>query len=101
MPFSRGLGHGVPREQIQPLTEEEKKEKLAELRAKMAAKRAVKAEEDAKEALANEKIRRKQGNVGRILTTSSISFDLTLVFRCSGREQDQGRVEGKGDRQGS
>ncbi|KAH7890970.1 ubiquitin-related domain-containing protein [Phlebopus sp. FC_14] len=48
-------------EEIKPLTEEEKKEKLAELRAKMAAKRSVKAQEDAKEAKANEAIRRKQG----------------------------------------
>ncbi|KAG8221099.1 ubiquitin-related domain-containing protein, partial [Butyriboletus roseoflavus] len=48
-------------EEMKPLTEEERKEKLAELRAKMAAKRAVKVTEDAKEAKANEKIRRKQG----------------------------------------
>ncbi|KAH0836830.1 ubiquitin-related domain-containing protein [Lanmaoa asiatica] len=48
-------------EEIKPLTEEEKKEKLAELRAKMAAKRAVKSEQDAKEAKANENLRRKQG----------------------------------------
>ena len=49
--------------QIRPLTEEEKKQKLAELREKMAAKRAVKAKEDAKENLANEAIRRKAGRV--------------------------------------
>ncbi|KAI0730979.1 ubiquitin-related domain-containing protein [Earliella scabrosa] len=48
-------------EEIRPLTEEEKKQKLAELREKMAAKRAVKAKEDAKENLANEAIRRKAG----------------------------------------
>lgn len=48
-------------EEIKPLTEDEKKEKLAELREKMAAKRAVKAQEDAKEAKANEEIRRKSG----------------------------------------
>jgi UBX domain-containing protein 1/4 len=45
------------------LTEEEKKEKLAELRERMAAKRAVKAEEDKQEAKANEAIRRKSGKV--------------------------------------
>ena len=49
--------------QIKPLTEEEKKEKLAELRARMASKRQVKAKEDAKEAQANEAIRRKAGKV--------------------------------------
>ncbi|KIP03043.1 hypothetical protein PHLGIDRAFT_95250 [Phlebiopsis gigantea 11061_1 CR5-6] len=48
-------------EEVKPLTEEEKKEKLAELREKMAAKRAVKAREEAKEAKANEAIRRKSG----------------------------------------
>jgi len=48
-------------EEIKPLTEEEKQQKLVELRAKMADKRALKAEQDAKEAKANENIRRKQG----------------------------------------
>ncbi|KAI0766164.1 ubiquitin-related domain-containing protein [Trametes elegans] len=48
-------------DEIKPLTEEEKKQKLAELREKLAAKRAVKAKEDAKETLANEAIRRKAG----------------------------------------
>ncbi|KAI1790270.1 ubiquitin-related domain-containing protein [Ganoderma leucocontextum] len=48
-------------EEIKLLTEEEKKQKLAELREKMDVKRAVKAKEDAKENLANEAIRRKAG----------------------------------------
>lgn len=48
-------------EEIKPLTEEEKKQKLAELREKMAAKRAAKAKEEAKEQRANEAIRRKSG----------------------------------------
>jgi hypothetical protein len=48
------------------LTEEEKKQKLAELREKMAAKRATKAVEEAKEAKANETLRRKTGKVGLI-----------------------------------
>ncbi|KAI0741818.1 ubiquitin-related domain-containing protein [Daedaleopsis nitida] len=48
-------------EEIKPLTEEEKQQKLAELREKMAAKRAVKAKEEAKETIANEAIRRKAG----------------------------------------
>jgi hypothetical protein len=48
---------------IKPLTEEEKKQKLAELREKMNEKRAKKAEEEAKEARANELIRRKAGRV--------------------------------------
>ncbi|KZT07347.1 uncharacterized protein LAESUDRAFT_812327 [Laetiporus sulphureus 93-53] len=48
-------------EEIKPLTEEEKQQKLAELREKMAAKRAAKAKEEAQENLANEAIRRKAG----------------------------------------
>ncbi|KAI0358218.1 hypothetical protein OH77DRAFT_1421525 [Trametes cingulata] len=48
-------------EEIRPLTEEEKKQKLAELKEKLAAKRAAKAKEEAKESLANEAIRRKAG----------------------------------------
>lgn len=48
---------------IKPLTEEEKQQKLAELRDKMAEKRANKAAEEAKEAKANELIRRKAGKV--------------------------------------
>ncbi|EKM81601.1 hypothetical protein AGABI1DRAFT_111884 [Agaricus bisporus var. burnettii JB137-S8] len=48
-------------EEIKPLTEEEKQQKLEELKEKMAAKRAAKAVEDAKEAKANELIRRKAG----------------------------------------
>lgn len=54
--------------QIKPLTEEEKKQKLAELREKMSEKRAVKAQQEARENLANETIRRKAGKVG---TTAS------------------------------
>ncbi|KAI8996496.1 ubiquitin-related domain-containing protein [Trametes punicea] len=48
-------------EEIRPLTEEEKKQKLAELKERLAAKRAAKAKEEAKESLANEAIRRKAG----------------------------------------
>ncbi|OSX64339.1 hypothetical protein POSPLADRAFT_1180010 [Postia placenta MAD-698-R-SB12] len=48
-------------EEIKPLTEEEKKQKLAELREKMSEKRAVKAQQEARENLANETIRRKAG----------------------------------------
>jgi len=48
-------------EEVKPLTEEERVQKLAELREKMAAKRAVKAKEEAKEHQANEALRRKAG----------------------------------------
>jgi len=56
----------TPTSQIKPLTEEEKKQKLAELREKMAAKRSVKAQQEAKEARANEAIRRKSGKVSTL-----------------------------------
>ncbi|SNX86543.1 related to chicken h-caldesmon, Uso1p and YKL201c [Melanopsichium pennsylvanicum] len=48
-------------EEIKPLTEEEKKAKLEELRIKLAAKRAAQSKIDAEEHKANEKIRRKAG----------------------------------------
>jgi len=48
-------------EEIRPLTEEEKKERLAELRQRAMEKKASKATEEAKEAKANEFIRRKAG----------------------------------------
>ncbi|KAJ9474307.1 C2H2-type domain-containing protein [Pseudozyma hubeiensis] len=48
-------------EEIKPLTEEEKKAKLEELRNKLALKRAAQSKIDAEESKANEKIRRKAG----------------------------------------
>ncbi|KDQ26498.1 hypothetical protein PLEOSDRAFT_1077434 [Pleurotus ostreatus PC15] len=48
-------------EEVKPLTEEERVQKLAELREKLAQKRALKAVEEAKEAKANEALRRKSG----------------------------------------
>ncbi|KAF8638450.1 hypothetical protein AX17_002207 [Amanita inopinata Kibby_2008] len=48
-------------EEIKPLTEEEKKQKLEELRERMSEKRAKKATEDAKEQQANEALKRKAG----------------------------------------
>lgn len=48
-------------EEIKPLTEEEKAEKLKELRMKMEEKRKIQAKKDAEEAKVNEAIRRKGG----------------------------------------
>lgn len=48
-------------EEIKPLTEEEKKAKLEELRNKLALKRAAQSKIDEEESKANEKIRRKAG----------------------------------------
>lgn len=47
-------------EEIKPLTEEEKKAKLAELRERMAAKKAVQSEKDKEDAKRNEQISRKK-----------------------------------------
>jgi UBX domain-containing protein 1/4 len=55
------------KKKIKPLTEEEKVQKLAELRGKMSEKRVRKAAEEAKEAKANELIRRKAGKVRLII----------------------------------
>jgi len=59
---------------IKPLTEEEKQQKLVELRDKMSEKRAKKAAEEAKEAKANELIRRK---AGKVRTVNLFSFTPT------------------------
>ncbi|KAI0058877.1 hypothetical protein BV25DRAFT_1829626 [Artomyces pyxidatus] len=72
-------------EEIKPLTEEEKKQKLAELREKMAEKRSKKSVEDAKEAKANEALRRKAGkDIGKAqeeLKTKQILKDLEAKKR--------------------
>ena len=59
---------------IKPLTEEEKQQKLAELRDKMSEKRVRKAAEETKEAKANELIRRK---AGKVRTVNFFSFTPT------------------------
>ena len=57
--------HGSP---YSSLTEEEKKQKLAELREKMAQKRTAKAAVDAQENKANEMLRRKAGKFASCIT---------------------------------
>ena len=64
--------------QIAPLTEEEKKQKLEDLKAKLAEKRAAKAIEETKEHKANEAIRRKTGKVCH--TKIMYSGDSNLVL---------------------
>ena len=65
--------------QVKPLTEEEKKQKLAELRSKLADKRAAKAVQDAQDNKANEAIRRKAGKVRNYLTSNCFCI---LVLTC-------------------
>lgn len=59
--------------QIKPLTEEEKKQKLAELRQKMGEKRSQKAEQEAKEHKINEALRRKAGKVSVYCSSMTIA----------------------------
>ncbi|KDN42782.1 hypothetical protein RSAG8_06536, partial [Rhizoctonia solani AG-8 WAC10335] len=76
-------------EEIKPLTEEEKKQKLAELRQRMEEKRAAKAAEEAKEARANELIRRKGGQ-----DIGSIKEDLQLKeAEKEARQRKQDKVD--------
>lgn len=58
--------------EIKPLTEEEKRQKLAELKAKMAEKRAKKSVEEEQERKANEDLRRKAGKVRIMVPRDSI-----------------------------
>lgn len=53
--------------QIKPLTEEEKKQRLEELRQRAVEKKATKAVQEAEENKANEKIRRRAGQVWKWL----------------------------------
>jgi hypothetical protein len=69
--------------QIKPLTEEERRQKLAELREKIAAKRGVKAQQDAKEARANEAIRRKSGKVSPFTPCAFLISEFECVTRTS------------------
>jgi len=67
---------------------------LAELREKLAEKRAAQTKVDAKEAKANEAIRRKAGQV------SSNRGEKSIVSDHLGYGKDQGGYAGKGDGEG-
>ncbi|AFR97249.1 DNA-binding protein [Cryptococcus neoformans C23] len=69
-------------EEIKPLTEEEKKAKLQELREKLAIKRATQSKEDEKANRANEAIRRKAGQ-----DTGKVREDLKLKEALKDAEQ--------------
>ena len=87
--------------QIKPLTEEEKKERLAELKARMSEKRAKQAAEEAKQAQANEQIRRKSAKVIYQPSITSVGgFADSLASRgyweIARRPEDEGKREGYG-----
>ena len=83
--------------QIKPLTEEEKKQRLAELREKMAAKRAVKAKQEAEEAKANELIRRKGGQV---CTPRQYTVRYLTTYHRAGSREGSGRTQGEASQAG-
>ncbi|GAA6008362.1 hypothetical protein JCM11491_004449 [Sporobolomyces phaffii] len=74
-------------EEIKPLTEEEKAEKLKELKAKMEEKRKIQAKKDAEEAKVNEAIRRKGGK-----DQQQIKADLQL------KEAEKAAIQRKKDK---
>jgi hypothetical protein len=78
---------------IKPLTEEEKAQKLEELRAKMTEKRARKAAEEAKEAKANELIRRKGGKVRACTGLLSTPTNRCLHTSTGNRADQRGSKE--------
>ena len=69
------------------MTEEEKKQRLEELRAKMAEKRSKKAIEDAKENKINEALRRKAGKVIYLFLAVFVWSDIRLQPRTWGKSK--------------
>lgn len=83
-------------EEVKPLTEEEKKEKLTELKTKMAEKRATKAAEDAKAAQANEAIRRKSGkDIGKLREEMKVKETLKEAEKKRQEKLDDVRAKAK------
>ncbi|KAH8111711.1 ubiquitin-related domain-containing protein [Phellopilus nigrolimitatus] len=76
-------------EEIKPLTEEERAEKLAELRAKLAEKRAVKSVQEAEEAKANEAIRRKAGRDAGKIRDDLMAKETLKAAQAVKREKEQ------------
>ncbi|KAF9425895.1 UBX domain-containing protein 1 [Podila epigama] len=77
---------------IKPLTEEEKKEKLAELKQRLAEKRAAKLQEEKEDAKLSEKIRRK---AGQDLTEAKARLEekeMKKLVEAKKREKEQDRL---------
>ncbi|KAI8393256.1 uncharacterized protein BYT42DRAFT_488077, partial [Radiomyces spectabilis] len=79
-------------ESIKPLTEEEKKQKLAELKARLAEKRALKAMQEEEERKALEKMRRRTGQEISQLKEELEAKEMKKVFEAKRREKEEDRL---------
>jgi len=83
-------------EEIKPLTEEEKKQRLEELKSRLADKRVQKAVQDAKEAKANEAIRRKSGkDIGKLREELKVKESMNDAARKRQEKLDDARAKAK------
>lgn len=79
-------------EAIKPLTEEEKKEKLAELKARMAEKRALRQLQEKEEQKSNEKIRRKTGQEITLAKEKLEEEQLKKAFDAKKKEKEADKL---------
>ncbi|CAO3624862.1 unnamed protein product [Mucor fragilis] len=79
-------------EPIKPLTDEEKKEKLAELKARMAAKRAAREQQEVAERKQSEKIRRKAGQEMTDAKEAMEAKEMKKALDMKKREKEQEKI---------
>lgn len=79
-------------EAIKPLTEEEKKEKLAELKARMAEKRAAREQAEVEERRQAEKIRRKAGQEITQAKEAMEAKEIKKIYDQKKREKEEERI---------
>ncbi|KAI9303407.1 ubiquitin-related domain-containing protein, partial [Cunninghamella echinulata] len=79
-------------EVIKPLTEEEKKQKLAELKARLAEKRALQAKESIEEQKQAERIRRKAGQDLTAVKEELESKEIKKAFEAKKKEKEMDRL---------
>ncbi|KAK4515569.1 uncharacterized protein ATC70_010519 [Mucor velutinosus] len=79
-------------EAIKPLTDEEKKEKLAELKARMAAKRAAREQQEIAERKQSEKIRRKAGQDMTDAKEALEAKEMKKALDMKKREKEQEKI---------
>ncbi|KAL9539608.1 hypothetical protein PS6_011132 [Mucor atramentarius] len=79
-------------EPIKPLTDEEKKEKLAELKARMAAKRAAREQQEIEERKQSEKIRRKAGQEMTNAKEAMEAKEMKKALDMKKREKEQEKI---------
>ncbi|KAF7726852.1 hypothetical protein EC973_008359 [Apophysomyces ossiformis] len=77
---------------IAPLTEEEKRAKLAELKARLAEKRALKVQADAEEARQQEKVRRRTGQEMSAIKEQMEAKEMKRAFDAKKKEKEEERI---------